>query len=182
MTTFTGAKFWPLDARPHEVRVEDIVHALALMNRFNGHSKYPFSVAQHCLLVASMVPPEVRLEALLHDATEAYLPDMVRPLKQYMPEFQKAEDDLWFHAIAPRFQLVNDLSPYVHRADLAALAIEASELLADSAWADRIQRPADWRRLRNTYVKYQDWTEVKWLYRNAVTREMKLRGLKVDED
>jgi len=73
------------------VRLDDIVHSLSLMNRFNGAALFPYSVAQHSLHVASLLPAELRLEGLLHDAAEAYIGDMVSPLKQVMPEYKSVE-------------------------------------------------------------------------------------------
>ena len=108
--TFTGVKFYPLDPRPEEVCVEDIAHHLALVCRFGGAVREPYSVAQHSCLVADYVGTvettdrQVRLAALLHDATEAYCGDMVRPLKRNMTEYKAAEERIAV-AIARRFGL-----------------------------------------------------------------------------
>jgi hypothetical protein len=67
-------------------RIDDIAHALAQINRFNGHAKRPYSVAEHSLLVADIAAsrgatPAVQLACLLHDAHEAYVSDLHSPAK-----------------------------------------------------------------------------------------------------
>jgi uncharacterized protein len=82
--TYTGLKFYPLNPRSKDVRIEDIAHALSLKCRFGGHCRIFYSIAQHSMLVANHVPIEYELVALLHDASEAYLPDVARPIKSEM--------------------------------------------------------------------------------------------------
>jgi len=89
--TFSGIAFDLLDPKPEMILVEDIVHSLSLINRFNGAAKFPYSVAQHSLYVAGLLPPELKLQGLLHDAPEAYVGDMVSPLKKIMTEYKEVE-------------------------------------------------------------------------------------------
>lgn len=79
--TFTGGKFYPLDPRPELVKIEDIAHSLSNQCRFAGHVRQFYSIAQHCVLVSCIVPREDRLWGLLHDAPEAYVCDLPRPVK-----------------------------------------------------------------------------------------------------
>ncbi|MFL6658944.1 MAG: phosphohydrolase [Massilia sp.] len=136
VSTFSGNRFYPLVPRIDRVSIEDIAHGLAYQCRFNGQTREFYSVAQHSLIVAGLVPPALRLEALLHDAAEAYLGDMVKPLKVLLPEFASLEDRV-STLIAKAFQL--DFSNYapIKRADLIALATEKRDLMPHSTerWA-----------------------------------------------
>lgn len=87
METASGRKFWPMNPRPEDVDFDDIVSGLSKKCRFNGQCSAFYSVAQHSVLVGQMAQrrgcsPQLQAGALLHDAAEAYLPDIVRPLKR----------------------------------------------------------------------------------------------------
>jgi len=128
--THTGNRFWPADPRPEEVLLEDVAHALAYQCRFAGHTRNHYSVAQHCVLVSEMCDPRDALSGLLHDAAEAYVVDVPRPVKK-LPElagYLEIEGRV-FRAIAARFGIPAELPASVHRADgLIALA-EMRDLL-----------------------------------------------------
>ena len=119
--TFSGIAFDLRDPQPAMVRLGDIVHLLSLMNRFNGAALFPYSVAQHSLHVAELLPPDLRLEGLLHDAAEAYIGDMVGPLKQVMPEYKAVETRI-SAVVAEVFGLAYPEPAAVKQADLAVLA------------------------------------------------------------
>lgn len=93
MGTISGEKFFPLDPRPEDVRIADIARGLSMTCRYAGQVKKFYSVSEHCVLVSRHVPPEFALEGLLHDSAEAYIGDMIRPLKHQveMAEFRRAE-------------------------------------------------------------------------------------------
>lgn len=78
---YSGGKYYPLDPRPEEIFIEDIAHSISLLCRYNGHIDRFMSVAEHCWILSYQVPQEYALEALLHDASEAYMSDIPRPLK-----------------------------------------------------------------------------------------------------
>ncbi len=142
--TYTGKKFYPIKPNPEDICIEDIAHALSLQCRFTGHTKYFYSVAQHSLLVSLILrdqdrPNSVCLWGLLHDASEAYLIDVARPVK-HLPEFatyREAETRLML-AISSKFGLddkVLGTADAVHEADQMALSIEAHQLMGDvSEW------------------------------------------------
>ena len=99
ITTYGGIHFDPLAPRPEQILAEDIAHALSLICRGNGHVRRFYSVAQHSL--ACSYEAEVRgfsarvqLACLLHDAAEAYLSDVTRPMKALMPQLRAAEERL----------------------------------------------------------------------------------------
>jgi len=80
ITTYTGKRFHYLDPQPEEIDIVDIAHALSLTCRFGGHCKEFYSVAEHSIRVAEIVPKEFQLLALLHDAGEAYTGDVQSPI------------------------------------------------------------------------------------------------------
>lgn len=110
---------------------QDIAQALSRICRFGGHSRRFYSVAQHCVHVSEIVPREDALAALLHDATEAYIGDMVSPLKSMLPAYKAIEKRLW-SAIAQRFSVAPVLPASVKQADLQLLATERRDLLPAS--------------------------------------------------
>lgn len=137
MQTFTGRAFYPLDPQPEDIDPLDIAHGISMQCRYNGHVKRFYSVAEHCYIMSYYVPEEDALWALLHDATESYVGDMVRPLKKHMPDFVIAEDVV-MGAIAERFSLVSpSMPPAVREADNRILLDERAELLGTppQAWA-----------------------------------------------
>jgi uncharacterized protein len=104
--TYTGKKFYPYDPKPEDVCLEDIAHSLSKQCRFNGHCEILYTVAQHSINCAKLLKElgydvKYQLYALLHDASEAYLSDLPRPVKEYMPEYyeveQKVQDVIWEH-------------------------------------------------------------------------------------
>jgi len=98
--TFTGKRFFPLDPRPEDVDVRDICHALSLETRYGGHCAYHYSVAQHTVLLHNYIVLDggfrkgVARYCLLHDASEAYIKDIPRPLKAFLPDYVKIEAGL----------------------------------------------------------------------------------------
>jgi 5'-deoxynucleotidase YfbR-like HD superfamily hydrolase len=138
VSTFLGHRFFL--TRPHidDVAIEDIAHGLAYQCRFNGQTREFYSVAQHSLMVMQLVPAPLRLAALLHDAAEAYLGDMVKPLKNLFPEFSAIEARV-MQIIGERFTVdLEHLDPAIKVADLVALATEKRDLMPHSteAWAN----------------------------------------------
>lgn len=133
MQTFTGCQFYPMDPRPEEMHAEDIAHALGNICRYGGHVDRFYSVAEHCVLMSHAVEPQHSLWALLHDATEAYVGDMVRPLKQHMPDYVAVEDRL-MSVVADRFGLVGPMPAAVKEADARILLDERAALMSRTRW------------------------------------------------
>lgn len=119
---------------PAAVHIEDIAHALARICRFGGHLKVEhYSVAQHSEGVSRVCKPAHALLGLLHDSAEAYVGDMIRPLKQLLPAYKEIERG-WERAIGERFGLGDQLANLpadIKEADEIMLATERRDLLSD---------------------------------------------------
>lgn len=151
LQTYMGKAYWPADPRPEDVHIMDIAHALANACRFGGHCSRFYSVAEHSVLVSHLVPPADALHGLLHDATEAYLVDVPRPVKMMLDGYKELEELNW-RAIAARFGLDPTMPESVHDADQNVLLAERNALLGPSPegleWAlgiDPHHRPANVR-------------------------------------
>lgn len=131
--TYTGINYYPADPRPLDVEIRDIAHALSMLCRYTGHCKFFYSVAEHSLLVADLVRrqvhgPEVELEALLHDAAEAYCNDISRPLKRSLRDYRIVEN-LNDIAVRTRFDLPISHTPAIKAADNDLLHCEYTTLM-----------------------------------------------------
>lgn len=128
--TYSGVFFDPFDPDPELIRIEDIAHSLSMQCRFGGHLRKRWSVAQHSLLVADLCPAGMKLDGLLHDAAEAYLCDLPRPVKHAVGfERYRELEDLVQSAVADRFGLA--WPPHedaIKRADNTVLVAEARAL------------------------------------------------------
>ncbi|HHH1143922.1 HD family hydrolase [Yersinia enterocolitica] len=130
ITTYSGLDFDYLKPLASSICIEDIAQALSHECRFAGHLPNFYSVAQHCLLISTIVPEEFALEALLHDATEAYCKDIPSPLKRLLPDYQAIEQQV-DTVIRETFGLPAEISAIVHYCDLVMLTTERQELDID---------------------------------------------------
>jgi hypothetical protein len=123
-----------------DIRISDIGHALSNQGRFSGHTRRFLSVAEHSVNVSLHVPPADAAVGLMHDATEAYMGDMVQPLKQMIPRFREIEDAVWI-VIADHFGLPHELPQSVKDADVAALMTERRDLMAPppTPWSREVE-------------------------------------------
>lgn len=128
MQTASGRAYWPLDPRASEVCIEDIAHSLSMQCRYAGHCQRFYSVAEHSILVSQLVPPEHALHGLLHDAAEAYLVDLPRPVKRHMPEYAEVEESNWL-IIAKHFGIEPEMPATIKDADNAVLLAEQKVLM-----------------------------------------------------
>ena len=133
--TYTGKKFYFTDPEPDMIDIRDIAHSLSLQCWFMGHVETFYSVAEHSVAVSCIVDTENALAALLHDAAEAYLSDIPRPIKKLLPLYQELEDSI-LNAIFYKFGLGQDIdynSSYyqdIKDADNTQLKTEAKYLLS----------------------------------------------------
>ena len=135
MQVASGQPHYILDPRPGDFDLREIAHSLSMLCRFNGHCRRFYSVAQHSVLVSRLVPEKWAIHGLLHDAAEAYIGDMIRPLKGHhslsgFRTIEAAHED----AIWRQFGLEWDEDAwfYVGAADDLALAIEQRDVMARS--------------------------------------------------
>lgn len=165
LQTFTGKKLYPLAPTPDAICIEDIAHALANQCRFNGHTKKFYSVAQHSVLITDyFFDPDLgdfadlAQYALLHDASEAYLSDIPRPLK-LLPEFEfyrQAEKKLQ-SMIYEKFGLSPEEPAEVKEADQRILAEESLWLMAPlhPDWV------MDFSEVQYSYLQHEVWSPEK---------------------
>lgn len=131
MLTSTGRVYWPMDPRSEDVNIEDIAHALSMQCRYGGHSGEFYSVAEHSVYVSQWVPQKYALVALLHDATEAYVADVPRPLKPFLANYAHIEQNNW-QAIAQAFELSVIVPECVHDIDTRICLTEMRRLMPTS--------------------------------------------------
>jgi uncharacterized protein len=132
--TFHGNYINPCEPEADMISIGDIAHALSMQPRFGGHLPMFYSVAQHCVLAAEYVSNEHRLAALLHDASEAYLIDVPRPVKRQLLNYKEIEDKL-MTVIADKFGFQWPLHESIKRADETMLRLEWECLmLGGDAW------------------------------------------------
>lgn len=146
MQVYSGAPFYMLEPSAADVDIEDIAHSLASQARYAGHAIFTYSVAEHSCLIAAWLlakyGPAVALQGLLHDAPEAYLVDLPRPVKRSMPEYTAAEDRVWA-AVAEHFDLPVEMHPAVKEADNRILNDERAQAMQPSwrEWTLTDERP-----------------------------------------
>jgi uncharacterized protein len=136
--TYTGLVMYPLDPRGSEICIEDIAHALSNLCRFTGHVREFYSVAEHSVYVSYQCDLEDALWGLLHDASEAYLADMSRPMKRspgFGPIYMEAEARL-MRVICLKYGLSAECPSSVTTADHRLLMTEKRDLLPrlDEQW------------------------------------------------
>lgn len=131
MQLYSGKQFWPMDPRADEIEIEDIAHSLSMQCRYAGHCIRFYSVAEHSVLLARFFldcgQPETAMWALLHDASEAYLVDVPRPVKPFLPGYKEAEAKV-MEAVCERFGLPLEMPREVHDADSAIIGNERENM------------------------------------------------------
>jgi uncharacterized protein len=154
--TSTGAAFDPFDPDPDLITIVDIAHQLAGQTRWSGATSWDdnrpaITVAEHSVRVAIECPDRFKLDGLLHDAAEAYLGDIARPLKWRVPLWIAAEERLR-RVIAEKFGASAELPPAVRDIDdrmqvtefrdlIAAHSDDWRESLPDAQAFDEVIRP-----------------------------------------
>ncbi len=126
--TYTGKKVYPGNMKAEDIDIRDVAHHLSNQCRYAGAVKHFYSVAEHSVHVSHFVPKEDAMWGLLHDATEAYMNDIPRPVKDQCPQYVKMEEAI-LPAIANHFNLVAMIPESVHRVDKEMLIHEMRDLM-----------------------------------------------------
>ena len=105
LQTYSGKAFYIMDPKPEDICIIDIASALSKQCRYAGHCINFYSVAEHCVHVADKVDDKFKLTALMHDASEAYLVDLPRPIKKQIPQYKVLEAQLE-QVIANKYKLI----------------------------------------------------------------------------
>jgi hypothetical protein len=129
MCTYSGVKYYPAAPDAADVRIVDIAHHLARICRYTGAIKTEhYSVAEHSVHVSHCVPPHMAFMGLMHDAPEAYVSDINRPLKRSLPDYARIEALNWA-VIAEKFGLPIELPREIHAADISVYLTERDALM-----------------------------------------------------
>lgn len=126
----SGRDFNFMEPRAADIDIKDVAHALSQVCRFAAQTTEFYSVAQHSVIVSVLISggPGMRRWGLLHDASEAYIHDISRPLKRWLPDYHAIEERI-MRAVADRFDLAWPMPTEVKTADNLALALEAKRFM-----------------------------------------------------
>lgn len=144
MEISSGRKVNPLNVREEDVDIEIIAHALSHICRYGGHCKKFYSVADHSMRVARILPDKYKLAGLLHDASEAYLGDVIRPLKYSMPSYRELEERT-IQTIMAKFHI-----PYTEEVKEAIKS--ADNIIGATEGRDLMYHSEDWGNLPEPLV------------------------------
>lgn len=168
ISTVSGRRFYFGDhaAMVEAIDIVDIAHALGNLCRFTGQCRRFYSVAEHSVHVSMIVPEDLALVGLLHDATEAYCADLAKPLKRLVPDYRAVEDAIWL-AVAEKFELPTIMPEFIKRADMAMLKLEVDHLLPPHCATD-LNLPGETaevglRYWNPMYAKYAFLERYNWL-------------------
>lgn len=126
--TYTGLALDLNDPQPDMISLEDIAIGLAHTARWRGQTYNPYSVARHSIQVVELTTWQFKMEALFHDATEAYIGDIPSPAKALLPDYKKLEQRL-HAAIAEHFDISPEIPDAVKKADKLVLEHEWNQLI-----------------------------------------------------
>jgi len=140
--TYTQLQFYPMAPRIEDIDILDIAHSLSNQCRYTGHTRDYYSVAEHSVRMSHIVSVPNQRWALMHDAAEAYLSDMARPVKQHFPLFHEKEEVL-LELIAKKYNLSWPMPTEIDEADYIMISTEKRDLFDNAIqWTQLTDRPA----------------------------------------
>ena len=162
MQTFTGKKVDFTDPRAEDMEIVDIAKGLSLICRYNGQCSVFYCVADHSIRCMAALrekgySAEIQMQALMHDAAEAYIGDVVKPLKDMLPEFLRVEER-FEEVLFAKYGMPPELDPIVKEMDMIMLATEKRHLMPGphdwGKWLEDVVPldPATWVPPRNPSV------------------------------
>lgn len=131
--SFSGKVIDLLRPTVDDILLVDIAHSLSNICRFGGATVNFYSVAQHCIFVSRLLPPHLALWGLMHDASEAYLGDITRPLKMYLNGKYTDLEKIYMRVICEKFGLSEEEPTEIKEADIIALVTERRDLLLEQS-------------------------------------------------
>lgn len=163
--TVSGIYINVFDPKPEMICIEDIAHSLTYQCRFGGHLPKFYSVAQHSLNCSFLIDePELKLAALLHDASEAYLLDIPKPIKSGLSNYKEIEDRL-MKVIAERFGFEYPLNDKIKKADEQMLWVEWDYLmLGKGTW--KFESHDQWKTKENFLQMFEYYSHLLNSYKN----------------
>lgn len=171
--TVSGRKFWPLNPKASDVYIEDIAHALSMTCRYSGHCSEFYSVAQHSVLMSRYIEAPYKLWALLHDASEAYIADIARPVKSHIVGYAGIEAGIMV-AVCERFGLSVVQPQRVKDVDTSILLDERAQLMKTP--------PDDWHIAGGPLgIKINPWSQQDACFEFLQTFRDLIRGTGVKE-
>jgi 5'-deoxynucleotidase YfbR-like HD superfamily hydrolase len=152
--TYSGIKFYILDPKYEEIDINDIAHALSMICRFNGHCSQFYSVAQHSVLAAIEAFKKgydltIQFAALMHDASEAYICDIPRPIKPEFNNYKQIEENL-MKCIFDKFNIsISYNDPKIKEID--------NDLVTNEAFFLMKSKGNEWKTKTNNIIKIKEF-------------------------
>lgn len=150
MEVMSGRFIDVFNPKVEDIEIEDIIHGLAHLCRFGGHTSRHYSVAEHSVNVSYLVPEEHALQGLMHDATEAYLVDLPTPIKKHWPFYYEVEARL-HGVICERFGIDPAMPESVREADARICITEKIQLISE----DGLDNDG-WKAITSKYEPYDE--------------------------
>lgn len=129
------------DPDPDQIDIEDIAHGLANICRWVGHTRQFYSVAEHSLLCCDCADPEHALEALLHDAAEAYVGDVSTPLKAMLGPIYTDIEQRIDRVIRAKYGLPERETLVVRCIDKSVMTLELQDIMHVTTTCQNVPRP-----------------------------------------